>query len=302
MRPPIFQSIHLHRLWFCLEQISFLESPLSIQYFQDADHKKVLFDKLMLLDKQASTLEQRVRSLGPMPMGRYFEHLVLIALEQEERYALLAHNEQIIKDKITLGELDLVLENRLTNSREHWEVALKFYLQMQASPAHEVFWGPSGKDRLSQKMSLLLEKQLKLGQSPLVSEKYGPLKAGLLLKGQLFFRLSADGIPPEAWHPQATKGHWILSSQIEEFMEAAPCKYRILQKPEWMAPYFSSSEETLLEFPAIKEALKEAFSRTGRPQLLVAMRKNGGFWLEEKRRFVVPERSPLLPNSNDYIR
>lgn len=302
MTAPIFKSIHLHRLWYCLEQVSFLALPSSIQYFQDEAHKKALFEKLIQLDGNPEALDQQIQSLGRMPMGRYFEQLLLIALAQDERYAVLAHNEQVIKDKVTIGELDLVLENRSTNQREHWEVALKFYLQMQASAAYEVFWGPSGKDRLSQKMDLLREKQLKLGQDPIVREKYGELKAGLLLKGQLFFRLSADGILPKAWQAEAIKGQWVLASEVEEILEAPSSKYRLLQKPEWMAPYFSLSEAPLLAFHETKPALEEAFRRTGRPQLLVALQKNGSYWLEKKRCFVVPNSSPLIPNPNDYIR
>lgn len=298
MKASDFQSIHLNRLWFCLQQESFLKLPETVNYFMDPAHQKALYLALKKADEKPASIEAHFQSLGHMPMGRYFEQLLIYALERDPIYELLAANRQLIVEKQTLGELDLILYNRQSKQREHWEVALKFYLQTAPRAEHDFYLGPSAKDYLAKKMKSLFERQLPLAKHPLIGEEFGALKSRLFLKGMLFFPLSGDATLPKFWNPKAPLGRWIKFQDFSKARFEPSSVFKVLRKPDWMAPY-SEQEEPGLSKGKIEEQVLANIEQSGRPQLVARLPSDTPTYREAERFFVAPDVWPPRQATND---
>ncbi len=255
--------------------------------------------RLKEADQNPEALETHFASLGPMPMGRYFEQLLIYGLKQDPNYRLLAANEQIIVDKKTLGEIDLILENTRSGERQHWEVALKFYLQTAPKSDYKYFLGPSEKDHLARKMKALFKRQLALGEHPQISQQFGKLSPKLFLKGQLFYTIGREKIRAQNWNPKAQAGTWLNIKALESSPLSEARYFHILQKPEWMAPYYCSSKAGLLSPSTLIPSLVDKFAETRRPQLVVILEKEAEVYLEKERFFVSPQNWPSSIVSNN---
>ncbi|MCA0892821.1 DUF1853 family protein [Microbulbifer agarilyticus] len=88
-------------------------------------------------------------------LGIYFEQLWGFAFTHHPDYTLLARNLPIRAEGKTLGELDFVVRHHPDSAVEHWELALKFYLQID-----EYWVGPGLKDRLDIKLQRMRDHQL----------------------------------------------------------------------------------------------------------------------------------------------
>jgi hypothetical protein len=91
-------------------------------------------------------------------LERYFQFLI-----NNSYYETLTSNLQIIVNKTTIGELDFILRDTITNQLIHVEIATKFYLYDPSFEDELKRWiGPNRKDSLLQKMDKLQEKQFPL--------------------------------------------------------------------------------------------------------------------------------------------
>jgi len=97
-------------------------------------------------------------------LGKLAEELFSIWLKNSADYKAVFENLQIIKEKQTLGELDVLLLDRLHKKYIHLELITKFYLYNPAFEANDIkAWiGPNRNDSLYDKTTKLKEKQLPL--------------------------------------------------------------------------------------------------------------------------------------------
>ncbi|WP_444942841.1 DUF1853 family protein [Microbulbifer sp. ZKSA006] len=95
-------------------------------------------------------------------LGTYFERLWSFAFRQHPDYELRHQNLPLRKDGKTLGELDFVVQHLPSRRCEHWEIAVKFYLQV----ARHHWVGPGLKDRLDIKLARMADHQLPLIRTP----------------------------------------------------------------------------------------------------------------------------------------
>ncbi len=146
-------------------------------------------------------------------LGQYAEDLLKFFFENHPDYHLLGHGIQIKKDKITLGELDFVVEDLIQNKVIHIELSTKFYLMHEQDKGLYGFLGSNPKDRLGDKWSKILNHQILMGQDNLdqVPGLNGrPLESEIWLKGRLFYPPGlneAEGI--EDLDPNHEKGLWM---------------------------------------------------------------------------------------------
>ncbi|EAQ39973.1 hypothetical protein MED134_04449 [Dokdonia sp. MED134] len=179
-------------------------------------------------------------------LGHQVEYIFKQLLDHSERYTVLAHNIQIKRDKITLGELDFVVEDRFRESvKIHIELTYKFYIidTTVASPIHQLM-GPNRKDHFYLKVQKTRDRQLPLaysaeGLDALQSINVNPeqLEQCTLFMGQLFTPYNKNVILPEEINPRAIIGYWM---QLDDFCTASFLDYRyyITTKPEWLhEPY-----------------------------------------------------------------
>ncbi|MDO6686446.1 MULTISPECIES: DUF1853 family protein [unclassified Agarivorans] len=176
-------------------------------------------------------------------LGLYFEQLwrSLIALHPD--WQLLADNVAVQQDGRTQGAIDFLLLNHSQQQIEHWELAVKFYLAAQLSPQSEHYLGPNQQDRLNNKLSKLLLKQLPLGRHPQIQKLRSPypnytFKQRILLPGYLF-KLA------DPKHTQPQDLHWY---DLQHWQHMQQSQWKRLTKQQWLNPaayHLSDCEKAL---------------------------------------------------------
>lgn len=290
------RNIHLRRIQWAIFSPSLLSYPFSANYVQDEQHRSAIIALLEALDAESTAVDEHFASLGNMPMGKYFEQLLFFILEKDDRFEILLKNQQIIEGGRTVGEIDLILKDTKTGEIEHWEIALKFYLQSKPTEDHAAMLGPNAVDNLARKMKKLTEHQLpiKANLSNLALLDNHQVSNKLLLKGQFFYHLchvQTCNIFPNHVNPIHNSGWWCHLSEIEKAIDKN-LVWTTLQKPNWIGKMKQHLNLNLLNFNDIKESLKQYFHDNSRAILCVGLKEQNGVWKEHSRGFVVEEDWP----------
>lgn len=132
----------------------FLNTPLlwteTLERLQMFTLKETALKQLPLIDE---TVHIR--------LGKLIEKFVLCELGQQEEIKVLHSNIQIFRNQITIGELDVLLQQM--EDFVHLEIVYKFYLYDPAIPGELNRWiGPNRNDSLVHKLQKLQNKQLPL--------------------------------------------------------------------------------------------------------------------------------------------
>ncbi|GMG87489.1 DUF1853 family protein [Biformimicrobium ophioploci] len=227
-------------------------------------------------------LEKRFKEYPHRRLGIYFEDLCAFIFEHHPDYRLLARNLPIRDSGKTLGELDFVLEYLPEQAIEHWEVAVKFYLQVRDGTGQTVWVGPGLRDRLDVKLARMANHQF-----PIATDDRAT--ALLLEKGMAVSRHCAL-VPGRLFHhyhqqqPHATHGthrNWWtdLDSFLDEDSECGEL-WRPLKRTEWLADLHQVDDAT----PSRAEAAK-AVNSLRRPVCIAQIDHSG---TEITRGFVTP--------------
>lgn len=131
------------------------------------ENRRVQLARYFSLPQVKNQLEpqllNQLQQLHNHRLGAYFECLWRFVFTHHPDYQLLAHNLPLREDGKTLGELDFVVHYLPEEKIEHWEVAVKFYLQVADS------WvGPGLRDRLDIKLARTRDHQLPIIHQPKV--------------------------------------------------------------------------------------------------------------------------------------
>lgn len=294
---PNFRSVHLNRIHWAIFSPALMDYPFSVNYVRDEAHRESLENLLSSLESNSSEVDQHFNPLGNLPMGKYFEQLVFFMLKHDNRYELLLANHQIREGNRTVGELDLIVKDVQTRKREHWEIALKFYLQCDESPKHQKLIGPNAVDNLGRKMEKLTKRQMPLSNHSSVKYLVGAEKTEpkLFLKGQLFYRLGKTSILPSHSNPNHEKRWWCYTSEVDE-MISDELKWCILEKPNWIGIYQQQTDA--LSSDEIKSMLQTHFESQNSSVLIAGMSKTENAWIEQTRGFVVNNNWPRIIHLN----
>lgn len=212
-------------------------------------------------------------------MGHYHERLWHMLLDHAPNMRLLVRNVCITRQRITLGELDMLYRTRDNPAPVHLEVAIKFYLGLPEGPGvpnSQSRWiGPGGLDSLAIKCTHLRRHQLPLSTTAPALETLAhwltPRDQGVSavsLCNQLTQRLAMPGVLYYPWHaampaPEGAtadhrRGTWCY---LRDWPALAACsteapKMAWLEKPHWLAPPPLSAFRPVAEqLPAIIEKM-----------------------------------------------
>ncbi|MCG3864636.1 MULTISPECIES: DUF1853 family protein [unclassified Photobacterium] len=166
--------------------------------------------------------------IGNHRLGFYYQWLWQQWIVHHPDYELLEEEVQLHWNQKTVGSIDFLVKNLLSNEIEHWEVAIKFYL------AFENHWpGPNAKDNLDKKTARMIDHQLTLSEHDAFNAKFDeqPTQRRLIMQGRLF----------HAWpdpqqgstiniNPNANTGLWCYQS------DAVHLVLKALTKKQWIAP------------------------------------------------------------------
>ncbi|MEP1896813.1 DUF1853 family protein [Alloalcanivorax venustensis] len=169
-----------------------------------------------VLRRAAGTLAEQPR---PRRLGQHFENLVAAVLQHSQRYRLVARNVPLRLNGKTLGELDMLVEDRDTGELMHWELALKFYLGLPGGPEERAWPGPNPRDQLVTKIRHLHDRQLTRCDDPVVAallaeQGWRVGRKVLLTRGRLFHTESGTALPEET-NPSHQQGTWLYARTLE---------------------------------------------------------------------------------------
>jgi uncharacterized protein len=254
---------------------------------------------LAALERDPAALDA---ALGPRPysrLGLYAEKLLAFYFARQG--VLAAHSLQVRASRTdTVGEFDFLL--RQGDALLHWELATKFYLLIGAPYGEpggasdderlDALVGPNLADTLGRKMHKILDKQLVLARHPAAQSLLPQAVAGAqaLVKGWLFYPDDAAprmaGIAPDHNH-----GFWSTLAQVEGL---AGERWLIVPRLQWLAPVkMAAGDDTAaLSRAALRQELAARFALASSPLLVACVREEGGWWLESRRGFIVPDDWP----------
>lgn len=193
--------------------------------------------RLHALDADPTPLNQMLTSLPSTRLGIRFEALLSFWLNDHSGdwhdFELLAQNIQLKDEKRTIGEVDFIIENKLTHQIEHWELSLKFYLG-EASLRPFEWRGLNDLDTFGRKIKHTVQKQFNVDQIdlPLFGTKTIQ-KRRAIFKGRLFYpdhvNESANASLSTWLHPQHLRGTWGYTLPLN-------LNWRRAARREWLTP------------------------------------------------------------------
>jgi len=201
-------------------------------------------------------------------MESFFSYLIKTSSE----YHLIIENLQIPKNRITIGEIDFIIENRIKNELIHIEMVYKFYVYDPSFKTEEERWiGPNRKDSLFQKIKKLREYQFPLinhEETKKVLNTYKidstQLKQKVCFKANLFVPWEMR----EKFYPQINnsciRGFWI---HLHQFIpkDFADHVFLAPKKPDW--PIDPLANDEWVPFSIIYEKVVEFHNKNISPLL-----------------------------------
>ena len=174
-------------------------------------------------------------------LGAYFEDLIHFFVTQVEGHRDTVSGVVIRDKKRTVGELDLLFRDGV--SCHHWELAVKFFLQVPglAPDPGDCFVGPQTRDRLHMKIARVRDHQVPLSKHPAAARvlaPWQPLRSAALLRGRLFYPASSDwaaGAGGDAVAVNHLRGWWCPVERCHEQLPEAD-SYALLTRRDWLAP------------------------------------------------------------------
>ncbi|UCE95022.1 MAG: DUF1853 family protein [Flavobacteriaceae bacterium] len=171
-------------------------------------------------------------------LGKHVEQFVSHVLSQNQNIKIYKENIQVKNGKVTIGELDCLLQHNHTPV--HLEIIYKFYLYDPNTGVSELeHWiGPNRNDSLIQKLNKLREKQLPLlfnRHTLPVLNKLGldrnKIEQRVHFKGQLFLPLNWNPDRIEILNKSCMSGFYISYDEIGHFKN---CMFYIPSKLNWL--------------------------------------------------------------------
>ncbi|QFZ92006.2 DUF1853 family protein [Synechococcus elongatus] len=223
--------------------------------WQDQDRDRLAAEAAEWVTAQPRTYKLGIRA----------EALLVWALRQLPRFRLLASQLQLRDGSTCLGELDFLIEDRVLQRYEHWELALKFFGWSGAA------WvGPDSKDLLTQKLQRMQGRQLALSQTTAFHDwieqhapeaKRSPWQRRLLSRGFAFVPWGKALPTDQAEVSRHAQHGWLLHRDRLPSAAEFPSIHRWASLPRelWMSRYVHDRDRagilaearSLLELAAI---------------------------------------------------
>ncbi|MCM4158961.1 DUF1853 family protein [Antarcticibacterium flavum] len=235
-----------------------------------------------------SNLKEEIPSLeSNFVLGKRIESFYSLVLQKSKPYSIIAQGMQIFSDKITLGELDFLLQKTGKEEVIHLEVVYKFYIyDPNINGELEKWIGPNRKDTLLKKLNKLEQKQLPLLYREETLRATAALDiAGKAVKQQVSF-LAHLFLPKDLQqrdvpciNPECLSGTWIHKSDFTK-EDYGDCKFFIPLKQDW--PIDPSKNDTWHSFQEIMPQVQRSLEAKKSP--LIWMNDKSGIF---ERFFIV---------------
>jgi hypothetical protein len=193
-----------------------------------------------------TTLNNWQQTIPPkLALGKRVEHFMSYYLGNHSPYKILAQNIQIFNKKITIGELDFLIQHSDTQQIIHLEQVYKFYLYVPNSTLslNDPWIGPNYKDSFQQKMNKLNQKQFPLLYQENTKKalehlnlNFSKTQQQLSFKAALFLPYNKLTNTFKAINNSCIEGTWMRLEDFEKndlFQEA---QFYLPEKQDWGVP------------------------------------------------------------------
>jgi len=243
---------------------------------------ELLSKEIFILNTFAFNEDDIIKGLDYNPkklrLGHQLEHFFQFLIDNSY-YETLVSNLQIIENKITIGELDFILRDTITNQIIHVEIATKFYLYDPSFEDELKCWiGPNRKDSLIQKMDKLQEKQFPLlyhNQTIAVLKKMGvdvlQIRQAIDFRAQLFvpFQLLETKLPYVDRENIAGCYLPIIDFTTDYYQEQ---QYYLPEKSDWLVDPKNNKE--WVPFLEVLSKITNSLSKKQSPMLWMKTKDN----------------------------
>jgi len=222
------------------------------------------------LESASNRLNERLSELKTSRIGIRFERIQEALMRSHPETTTLRSGIQIPG----VTEIDLLQKLRsLPDTTIHWEVAVKFYLAIDAKGSRDAdrWIGPSQKDSLGIKMRTIWDRQLTVLKDPKVRASLGIPETEKILAlpkvhGVLFSPWPSQKLEfPEGVSPDCQRGVWVHESDTTKFLASLRAEHGsalrifILQdRKEWIRDH--TREEWLTKGEGLPEVLSDELS------------------------------------------
>ena len=247
--------------------------------------------ELLALDSQPEKLNTWIAERNPTRLGRYFEVLLGYWLTHLIDTTWFSANQIVKSGRIVTGEYDLLWRDA-EGQLNHWEAAVKLYMQVDDSAGLAGYIGTMTRDRLDIKADQLRDKQLQLSKTTAgaaaLPEPGEPVLAKALLKGWLFYPAHAVRHPAEGLSPAHLTGWWQRWA-AGNFNLPMNLHWRVLNRLSWLSPLTAPDTVALYAEADFMNWMATHFAAEGEPLLVAGLSQNTkGSLLEVTRGFIVP--------------
>lgn len=270
---------------------------------------------LVALDCNPSPLINHLQQLNSRRLGHYFEALWQFFILQDPQLTLVAHNLPVHRHQKTLGEFDILYNDRETGHHYHLELAIKFYLDagttLRGADAEHAdhstepdsvsdtlanWLGPNRRDRLDKKLNRLVNHQIALSDHPeakqcLHSLGINSLGKEITVKGMLFYageHHQSHCAQSTHWlHPHHQHGLWYHWSSFARTINTQQ-HWLILDRQRWISPVrLSAPVDSCLSSAALLAQLENHFQSNQQAVMICAMHSADHGTVESARYFIV---------------
>jgi len=224
-------------------------------------------DKIWPADQWFANLSvPEIKNLAAPPprfrLGIHFEKLFQRWLDTQIDYSTIAANLQIHGDGRTLGEFDLIVEG--PTGTEHWELAVKFYINQQYAADPKYWFGPDPADTLATKLNRLTDHQLKLPFQPdaralLEARGIKLSNQRSIMKGRLYHPWNAYQSNqfqiPTVVNPNHCKGWWLDSENLSQLVGK---RLVYLDKSLWLSEVVATDVTKVLDAEEVKRQVAQS--------------------------------------------
>ncbi len=254
---------------------------------------------LLEQDSNPDELHQFMHTEGRQLLGKRFEKFIEYWLNKSGKFEVLASNQPISKNKITLGEIDYIVKDISSGDLWHIEVAAKYYLGYNNSGLQANWKGINAKDTLEDKM-IKFKKQLSIfereeGIKFLEDSGISKPHPFLMMKGFFFYYWKdlKKAKSPKFSLPNHSSGLFIRQSDISEFFKADNT-WVVLSKQNWFSEYIASDDEDLFSEIAIQPRVQWLLEEYNFGVMLGRLKYENGHFIEDLRVAVVLDVWPTM--------
>ena len=199
-------------------------------------------------------------------MEIFFKEFISLSLT----YKILASNLQIFRKKVTLGEIDFILQDLPSLQIIHLELVYKFYIYDPSIPNEIDRWiGPNRKDTLQQKINKLKSKQfplLEVDETRLALESYqidtSKIEQKVCFKAKLFVpkKMLENTFP--FINNECIEGYYLKIKEFES-KEYSTSLYFMPSKRNW--PVHPKHNDQWYSYSEIQEELSRSLEKNKSP-------------------------------------